>query len=364
MLTSSNRDLLGACLVITLLAIPGDTGAGLAAGGQAQQDLVLDLMAVVDQREQSVDGPFKLDDLVQTIEVPVPTLGDDRDSMELFAQVVVSNGVPKGHMRAVVSRVRDGRSRRLGSVGSKFGPTIADPPLGSALFFLEIDPRELETGDVLTVTFTFSTGGHQMRRGDTVFVAATLDFTAVDGLGPVRSGGVPFLGARDAADKLSVTARTAGSQRGRAYELEAGTTLDELSTELEMPMVLSLDGSFADELLFFVLAGVSTEGIGPRQDSAPPQGRVRIRLVRYPADGSRRQILYGTSLKMSGGAQAIESVPTPAGFGSEDRIVIEVFFKGDWAVPADGALMQALAQFVPVHDGLVVRQPSGSMAAQ
>ena len=100
----------------------------------------------------------------------------------------------RGHMRAIVARVRDGQSKRLGTMNDRFGPTISDPPLGSALFFMPIDIDQFEAGDTLTITFVFNTDGHQLRRGDELSVSLTWAFSSglLAGQAAARPDGEPL----------------------------------------------------------------------------------------------------------------------------------------------------------------------------
>lgn len=343
-MTPAYRGPFNACLLVIVLAISLGTVSGQPAGDPAHE-LILDTLALIDQIEYSVDGPFKLDDLEKTVEMRVPALGEMADFTELLAQVVVSNGVPRGHMRAVVARLRDGRRKRLGSTIRRFGPTISDPPLGSALFFMPIDSGEIEAGDILTITFTFNTNGYQLRRGDEMFVSLQWEFASGTGAVPAGAERTAFAyaGLNPLDDKLSVASRLAGSQHAQLHELEAGTALSDVGIELELPIPDSLDGSFAEEMLVFV--GAFAGSIGGDE----PGGRIRFRLLRYPGDGGHRQLLLNRSVKQEE-AVIQERVPTPEGFGVGDRIVAEIYFRTDWITPAGGGLVESMAQFVPIHD--------------
>lgn len=343
------RKWLGAVLVVSGLLVPGlDTWGGpvgRSVGSPPRFEQVRETTGGQDRAVYTVKGRENLGDVEKTLELPIPFVGETWTEFLLLLGVSVDDGAPDGRMIAVLSRVRDGRTRRLQRLSLKFEDVGGDEPFGGAIAAFDLDPADFQASDVLSVALTFKTG-YELRRGDTV--SYFLFWDARDRLALPQST-VVLDSARMKSDKLVPGERFAVLSRVQDYTIRPRTRIDEVQDVVNLWVPDFGDDNFSDQTRFFVAASISTPDDAPEGHVA---GRMKAALVYYPADGGPREVLARTSQKLvDSRASWRPTLPRPEGFGGGDRIAVEFSFRSDSETPrGDDSRMSLTAQAVVIED--------------
>lgn len=309
--------------------------AGAADGGNATErryGQARERSIVTDEATFTAGGPVNLGAIEKTVDLPIPFVGDAWEIFDLLIVVQVLNGVPDGRMNLVVSRMRDGKIRRMKRMTTRFrfvnGGT--DPPTGGALALTALDPAKLQAGDVVSLAFTFD-ADHPMRRGDSMSYWVQWDARDKYAVGATETTDATNRAARD---KLVIGDRFARQARVQDYLVRGRTPLDRVRETVDLWIPDYGDGTFSDEIILALFSSVvpSDEGSTPSIEHAT--GRLKTAFFHYPADGGPREILGRSSTKLDDGpTSSYLTVKTPAGFGGGDRIAVEVSFRSDYRFP-------------------------------